>query len=92
MIDKIQSRFRSQKLSDEMGANFVRELYFTNFNRGRVFTPALLLVYLILAAADLLNREKGLSGIPWLCRVVLHTRRNRRLSPAVDRRVIRQST
>jgi PAS domain S-box-containing protein len=64
MLENIKARFRSEKLSPEEQADFLGELYFTNYRRYRVFTVVLLPIFMFLTALDLVNREKGLWGLP----------------------------
>jgi PAS domain S-box-containing protein len=64
MLEKITARFRSENLSPEEQAEFLRELYFANFRRYRVFTVVLLPIFVFLAVLDLVNRQKGLWAFP----------------------------
>lgn len=64
MLDKIKALLRPEKLPLEEQAEFLREMYFTNFKRYRIFTFVLLPIFVLLTVLDLLNREKGLWDLP----------------------------
>ena len=59
-MQRIRSLFLSKKIPEDLRLEFIRQLSFTNFNRCKIFAPALLVLFIILAAADLFNWKKGL--------------------------------
>jgi PAS domain S-box-containing protein len=64
MLDNIKARLRPEKLPLEEQAEFLREMYFTNFKRYRIFTLVLLPIFAILSGVDLLNRKNGVWSDP----------------------------